>query len=131
MNYWFRNLFDFIREKETMNKKGATTTDLNNNNAVSEVSLNYKTQVGQFGLFLTHSLYSICLHIEKYNNNSFVFSYLISTQGWSRGPPGGGVFAVAPVSFKKIIEIGIIWTILCYFTLTKKKDYHFNTCTKP
>ena len=51
LNYWFRNLFDFIREKETMNKKGATTTDLNNNNAVSEVSLNYKTQVGQFGCF--------------------------------------------------------------------------------
>ena len=90
-----------------MNKKGATTTDLNNNNAVSEVSLNYKTQVGQFGLFLTHSLYSICLHIEKYNNNSFVFSYLISTQGLSRGPRtrgGGGGGAVAPVSLKKSLK---------------------------
>ena len=50
-----------------MNKKGATTTDLNNNNAVSEVSLNYKTQVGQFGCFsliISFIVFNMSPHLE-------------------------------------------------------------------
>ena len=40
-----------------------------------------------------------------------------------------GAFA-PPAPWKKILEVGILWTILC--TLPKqKKDSHFNTCTNP
>ena len=47
----------------------------------------------------------------------------------SGAEPGGLRGQLPPLLEKKILEVGILWTILWYFTLTKKKTSHlaFNT----
>ena len=41
---------------------------------------------------------------------------------WVGAEPGGSRGEIAPLAlWKKVIEVGILWTILWYFTLIKKK----------